>query len=133
MPFLTVSFSLLSSWCSQQLLVFKIIKNAKTCPQASLIFAAPFHSAVPGRFSSSRSVLETDSTTVFLSPSLIPSSIFVVDGLHLRLFISTVGALSRPSNGDNRPSIPSHPSTYRSDCSKPLYGELKQTPDQTKA
>ena len=52
----------------------------------------PAGSAVPGRLSSSRPVLETDSTTVFLSPSLIPSSIFVVDGLHLRLFIFAYGA-----------------------------------------
>ena len=55
--------------------------------------------------------------------------------------ISTVGALSRPSNGDNRPSIPSHPvhPTYRSECSKPFYADLKQIqidrgrPDQMKS
>ena len=45
-------------------------------------------------------------------------------------FISTVGALYLGPPGDPShpiPSIPSIPSTYRFECSKPFYGDLKQT------
>ena len=46
------------------------------------------------------------------------------------ILISTVGALSRPSYRDNQPIHPSnpsiHPSTYRFECSKPFYADMKQ-------
>ena len=44
--------------------------------------------------------------------------------------LAPLGAFSRRSDRDNRPShpIPSiHPYTYSSDCSKPFYSDLKQT------
>ena len=41
--------------------------------------------------------------------------------------LAPLGALSRRSSRDNRHPIPSHPSTYSFECSKPFYSNLKQT------
>ena len=44
---------------------------------------------------------------------------------NLHFLLAPSGALSRRSDRDNR--LPSIPSTYSSDCSKPFYSDLKLT------